>query len=1199
MEYYIKKYLGAALFVTSFLVFTLWTLIMPHITLGNSPFFMFGVKHVIGRFDVRLDKQPLYFLLFVFIPALLLIRVLHKKEVALTTDYYFARMGNVLGIVNNYLFILSFGSVAFMTKTVRAPLVFIYVLFVVLNFALMAFENVYTLGLLENYLPKRDYRALRVSSEQKTLARKATFERIDAKVSTMYFFLGLTAVLGIIFFAYPLFTEMFTIPLGGDFTQQQIPFYTNGYDDWWHFLKTGEFPLWDANTFLGVNNIGSNSFYYAMNPFFLPILIFPRDLIPQGLSILMIGKFVLAAVTMRLYLKYMGVKETEARIFAIMFAFSGWNAYYLWFNHFMEVAVVFPLIFLGIEKLLKEKKITLLILSLGLMGFANYFFLMTVAVIGVLYAGFRYFQLLPKVSPSIIGLGVLAFALGILVSSVVLFPSLSIALNSDRVTGATYLDRLKAAFNLKDWKLVWEIITKWENQRTGIDHKKYYPLISYFFPVLSNRSVALLNTSSYDNTISSLFSFSPVILLFIPAMFVSAKKKKYSHFIAIGVILFMLFTPFFYNLLHGFTNEYGRWQLIVPFGLITYVALSLPEIKASKPFMLDLSLIINLFLMAITVKIAFSYENKNGFSYMYEREYIVFYQFIMLFATYLLFRFTRQNKNEPYMRSLLIFLEIAVMGTVTMIGHGFISYKNNVTGGLASYNADVKVTRNIQSLDDSFYRIYNTKAVRGNDNLGMRVDYNGLSAFHSLYNFELMDFNNWSRVNYNRMGWSLGIYERRSLLYDFLQVKYYVINDTNNVINWSNGVKTFAPYRNIPNTYTYSEELSTNNRDVYKVRETFSLGFGVDYALTYQRVQPDGTYLDLIANSTSASNLIPVENEELYLQTALLSYDDLQEVLKKASHLGSETYNTFPRASYTKSTVTSNLKVSYYSFDGANKYPFLAQLNSMLNWPVNLPTPEYIDEHATTLTYNAMPRLLNGSNHVIEYTMNNGNNILDGPGEIIINLPLAYYSGGSTFYNYRYRVFLYDENYEMITFDDHQNILVSSDWWKTLRSFHSPKAVRKIALVPMGSNVTKPVHTNNIIYAYDQDTLDTIRGVAISNTLEDVTVSTNKFTFKTNYDKEKFVVTTIPYDAGWKVVGAGADGVKVNYPVYRVQGGFAGFLSAKGATAYTMAFTPEYFNIGLLVSVGSLLITALLAFNARAYNYHKRLKKLEEEVMNA
>ncbi|HAV20228.1 MAG TPA: hypothetical protein DCX17_04315, partial [Firmicutes bacterium] len=116
-------------------------------------------------------------------------------------------------------------------------------------------------------------------------------------------------VVGILFFGVALISNLFTIPLSGDYVMQQIPFYYNGYDDWWHFFKTGEFVLWDSSTYLGTNNIGSNSFYYYLNPFFLPILLFPRALVPQGLAVLMIGKMVGAGLIMRVYLKYLGVSE--------------------------------------------------------------------------------------------------------------------------------------------------------------------------------------------------------------------------------------------------------------------------------------------------------------------------------------------------------------------------------------------------------------------------------------------------------------------------------------------------------------------------------------------------------------------------------------------------------------------------------------------------------------------------------------------------------------------------------------------------------------------------------------------------------------------------------------------------------------------------------------------------------------------------
>ena len=70
-----------------------------------------------------------------------------------------------------------------------------------------------------------------------------------------------------VMFFYTLIRNQFTIPVSGDFTLQEIPFYFNGYDDWWTFFKTGKFVLWDDSAMLGVNNVGANSFYYLFNPF--------------------------------------------------------------------------------------------------------------------------------------------------------------------------------------------------------------------------------------------------------------------------------------------------------------------------------------------------------------------------------------------------------------------------------------------------------------------------------------------------------------------------------------------------------------------------------------------------------------------------------------------------------------------------------------------------------------------------------------------------------------------------------------------------------------------------------------------------------------------------------------------------------------------------------------------------------------------
>ena len=176
-------------------------------------------------------------------------------------------------------------------------------------------------------------------------------------LNSMFYYFVFLVLLGVIFFATSLFINYFTTPFTGDYTSQQFAFYTNGYDDWWHFFKTGEFVLYDTNTFLGADNIGSNSFYYLFDPFFLPILLVPRQLIPQGMAVLTIFKIAASGMTFFLYLKYMGASRRASKITGIAYAFSGWMSWYLWFNHFTEVAIVFPLMLLGVEIVLKEKKI--------------------------------------------------------------------------------------------------------------------------------------------------------------------------------------------------------------------------------------------------------------------------------------------------------------------------------------------------------------------------------------------------------------------------------------------------------------------------------------------------------------------------------------------------------------------------------------------------------------------------------------------------------------------------------------------------------------------------------------------------------------------------------------------------------------------------------------------------------------------------
>jgi len=57
--------------------------------------------------------------------------------------------------------------------------------------------------------------------------------------SLFYYGLLLTGI-GLGFYGYSLLTQYFSVPLGGDYTQQYVAFHYNFSADWWTFFKTGQ-----------------------------------------------------------------------------------------------------------------------------------------------------------------------------------------------------------------------------------------------------------------------------------------------------------------------------------------------------------------------------------------------------------------------------------------------------------------------------------------------------------------------------------------------------------------------------------------------------------------------------------------------------------------------------------------------------------------------------------------------------------------------------------------------------------------------------------------------------------------------------------------------------------------------------------------------------------------------------------------------
>ena len=135
----------------------------------------------------------------------------------------------------------------------------------------------------------------------------------------------------------------------GDYNVQQIPFYLAAH----RAVENGEF-FWNWNIDLGGSMAGDFSFYLWGSPFFWVTMLFPENYIPYLMPFLMALKYATAACCAYLYIRRYVHKYSYAMIGGYLFAFSGFNACNIVFNHFTDSVAFFPLFLLTFEKLMAQ-----------------------------------------------------------------------------------------------------------------------------------------------------------------------------------------------------------------------------------------------------------------------------------------------------------------------------------------------------------------------------------------------------------------------------------------------------------------------------------------------------------------------------------------------------------------------------------------------------------------------------------------------------------------------------------------------------------------------------------------------------------------------------------------------------------------------------------------------------------------------------
>ena len=213
-----------------------------------------------------------------------------------------------------------------------------------------------------------------------------------------------------------------------DFNYQQIPFGINLNE----LIKEGKVN-WNWVNDLGSGFVGSFSFYNLGSIFFWITLIFPSSMYPYLIGPIMIIKYVIASLIAFIFLKRYVKNKDYAIIGALLYSFSGFQITNMLFNHFHDVVALFPLILIGMDKLVLDNKKGIFAISIAISAITNYFFFIGQVVFSIIYFLIKVITKQYKIDAKKFKVLVIEAILGFGISMVIFIPSILFILNNPRV----------------------------------------------------------------------------------------------------------------------------------------------------------------------------------------------------------------------------------------------------------------------------------------------------------------------------------------------------------------------------------------------------------------------------------------------------------------------------------------------------------------------------------------------------------------------------------------------------------------------------------------------------------------------------------------------------------------------------------------------------------------------------------------------
>ncbi|NLA76660.1 MAG: YfhO family protein, partial [Clostridiales bacterium] len=185
----------------------------------------------------------------------------------------------------------------------------------------------------------------------------------------------------VVYFCYELVPFGDRTILRMDMYHQYGPLFAELYER----LAGGDSLLYSWTSGLGGSFLG-NYLNYLSSPFIIVVMLFGHENIPEAIATMILLKAVFASGAFTYYIKASHkVHDATSAGFGVLYSCCGFFIAYYWNVMWLDAFWLFPLVILGIEKIINEGKLKLYFAALVMTLLTNYYMAYMVCIFSVIY----------------------------------------------------------------------------------------------------------------------------------------------------------------------------------------------------------------------------------------------------------------------------------------------------------------------------------------------------------------------------------------------------------------------------------------------------------------------------------------------------------------------------------------------------------------------------------------------------------------------------------------------------------------------------------------------------------------------------------------------------------------------------------------------------------------------------------------------